>query len=256
VTPQGPGGPLTGRAAFVTGGSRGIGRAIATAMSEAGADVMIASRTAEGFEHAGRHIHAVTVDVTDEQQCRDAVRHCQDRLGGLDILVNNAGIAESAKFLDTDTDLWHRHMRTDVDAPFWTTHAALPLMLERDRGAVIFIGSVASKVGLPYVSAYVAAKHALLGLCRSLAAEFAATGLTFNCVSPFYVATQMVEETIRNIMDKTGRDRDSALQPLLSPQGRLILPEEVAAMCVLLASDLGRSITGQSIGIDGGRLQT
>jgi NAD(P)-dependent dehydrogenase (short-subunit alcohol dehydrogenase family) len=147
-------------------------------------------------------------------------------------------------------------MVTDVEGPMWLTRSALPSMMDRNRGTVIFIGSVASKLGLPYVSAYVAAKHALLGLCRSLAAEFAATGVTFNCVSPFYVATQMVEETIRNIIDKTGRSREDAMQPLLSPQGRLITPPEVAAMCVLLASDAGRSITGQSIGIDGGRLQS
>lgn len=249
-------GTLAGRVAFVTGGTQGIGRAIATAMSEAGATVVIASRSAAAFAWAGRDVHAMTVDVSSESECRAAVTDCQDQFGSLDILVNNAGIAESRKFLDVDTDLWRRHMLIDVDAAFWLTQSALPMMLTRDRGSVISIGSVASKLGLPYVAPYVSAKHALLGLTRSLAAEFAGWGVNFNCVCPYYVDTPMAEATIRNIMNKTQRDRVSASRALLSPQGRLIAPDEVAAMCVLLASDLGRSITGQSIGIDGGRLQS
>jgi NAD(P)-dependent dehydrogenase (short-subunit alcohol dehydrogenase family) len=138
--------------------------------------------------------------------------------------------------------------------PFWLTRAALPAMLERDRGAVISIGSVASRLGLPYVAAYTAAKHALLGLTRSLSAEYVNTGITFNCVCPHYADTPMTRKTVRNIVARTGRTEQEALARILPPQGRLIEPDDVAAMCVFLASPAGRSITGQAINIDGGML--
>jgi NAD(P)-dependent dehydrogenase (short-subunit alcohol dehydrogenase family) len=132
------------------------------------------------------------------------------------------------------------------------TRHAVDGMLEQKSGTVISIASVAARVGLPYISAYCVAKHGLLGLTRSLAAEYARTGLTFNCICPHYVDTPMTDATVRSIMERTGRDREAATRPLLTPQRRLIDPSEVAGVCLLLASEAGRSLNGQAIMIDGG----
>ena len=200
----------------------------------------------------GTAVHGRSLDVGDEDACRTVINDVQSEFGSLDVLVNNAGIAESVKFLEMNAEFWHQHQRIDVEAPLWLIQSALPRMIERRFGRVISIGSTAAHGGTRYVAAYVAAKHALLGLTRSLAVEYAHTPVTFNCVSPYYVNTSMAEATITNIMDKTGQTREQASASLLSPQGRLIEPDEVAAMCVYLASPAARSINGQSLIIDGG----
>jgi 3-hydroxybutyrate dehydrogenase len=245
---------LAGRVALVTGGTRGIGREVATRLADAGATVVAASRGADDFvTAAGNPVHGQILDVSDPTACQAAVAACQERHGSLDILVNNAGIAESTKFLRMTPEHWHRHLAVDVEAAVWLVQAALPSMVERGFGRVISVGSLASHLGFSYVTAYVAAKHALLGVTRSWAVEFARTALTFNCVSPYYVNTEMAETTIENIMAATGRSRDEAEALLMTPQGRIIEPDEVAEMCVYLCSDAARSVTGQSIAIDGGR---
>jgi NAD(P)-dependent dehydrogenase (short-subunit alcohol dehydrogenase family) len=250
-------GALEGQTALVTGGGRGIGRAVALAFAREGARVAVAARGEGEIESVARECGglAVPLDVTDEAACRRAVGRCLEAWGRLDVLVNNAGIATSQKFLELDLETWRRVLAVDLDGPFLVTRAALPAMLERGSGAVIAIASVASRVGAPYVAAYTAAKHGLLGLMRSLAAEHARSGVTFNCVCPAYVDTPMTERTIENIVGRTGRTREEALRALLTPQGRLVAPEEVAAVCVLLASPAGRGINGQAIGVDGGQVQ-
>ena len=254
------GGRLAGRTALVTGASRGIGRAVAIAFAREGARVALAARTVPALEEVaaacGPDAVVIELDVTDEQACAAAVRRCEDELGRLDVLVNNAGVAASQPFLRMETDFWRRIMRVDFDGPLWLTRAAVPGMLERRTGAVISVASIAAKRGFAYVSAYTAAKHALLGLTRALAVEHADSGVTFNCVCPYYVDTEMTRQTIRTIVERTGRSEDEALAPLLSPQGRLVSPEEVAAVCVLLASPDGRGITGQALNVDGGVLQS
>jgi NAD(P)-dependent dehydrogenase (short-subunit alcohol dehydrogenase family) len=259
---QAAGGPsptLVGRTALVTGASRGIGRTIALTFAAHGARVALAARSVSALEEVaaecGPDALVVELDVTDEAACREAVRRCEDTFGGLDILVNNAGIAESRPFLRADTAFWRRVMAVDVEGPMWLTQAALPSMMERQSGAVIAIASIAAKMGFAYVTAYTAAKHALLGLTRSLAVEHATSGVTFNCVCPYFVDTPMTQATIDNIAAKTGRTVEEAHAELLSPQGRLILPQEVAAVCLLLASPEGCSITGQAINVDGGACQ-
>ena len=179
----------------------------------------------------------------------------EQELGRLDVLVSNAGIAISNKFTDLDTATWRPVMAVDLEGPFFMTRAAVPGMVERGSGAIIAIASISSKVGAPYLSAYTAAKHGLLGLMRSLAAEYARRGVTFNCVCPGYVDTPMTQATIANIMARTGRTREQASEPLLTPQGRLVASAEVAAVCVLLASDAGRGINGAAINVDGGQVQ-
>lgn len=250
---------LDGMTALVTGGGRGIGRAVALAFAREGARVAVAARTQAEIEavasECGGGAIALTLDVSDEEACRRVVQDAHDRLGRLDVLVNNAGIASSHKFTDLDTATWRGILAVDLDGPFYLTRAAVPLMLEQGSGAVISIASVAARLGMPYVAAYTAAKHGLLGLMRSLAADYARRGITFNCVCPAYVDTPMTQATVANIMARTGRSQEEAVRPLLTPQGRLVTPEEVAQVCLLLASPAGRGITGQAINVDGGSHQ-
>jgi NAD(P)-dependent dehydrogenase (short-subunit alcohol dehydrogenase family) len=253
-------GRLSDRTALVTGGSQGIGRAVALAMAAEGARVAVAARTVPALDevaaHCGHDAVALALDVTDEHACGAAVTRAEEELGRIDILVNSAGVAESSPFLSTDTGTWRRIMAVDLDGPFWLIRATLPGMLERGTGAVVSIASLAARAGYPYVAAYTAAKHGLLGLTRSLAAEYARRGVTFNCVCPWYVDTPMTEAAVANIVAATGRTEEQARRHLRTPQGRLVRPDEVAEVCVLLASDAGRGINGQAINVDGGQLQS
>ena len=253
------GSALKGKVALVSGARQGIGASIVRAFIDEGAQVAALVRTkyqaAEVEPLLASAGICVYADVTDETACRAAVRDCEERLGACDILVNAAGIAVSAKFIDTDAETWRRVIATDLDGPYHLTRAALPAMLARGSGAVISIASMAGLEGAPYITAYTAAKHGLVGLTRALAAEYASSGVTFNCVCPAFVDTPMTERTIENIMLKTGRSRDAAVKALLMRQERLIPPEEVAAVCLMLASDEGRSINGEAIVIDGGPLK-
>ena len=253
-------GVLSGRAALVTGGGRGIGRAIALALAREGAQVAVAARTRSEIESVARECGeaalAIELDVADAQACARAVAECERRWGALDVLVNNAGIGAGRKFRDIDEEAWRRTLDIDLTSAFRLTRAALPRMLERKAGSVIAIASVAGKVGVAYAVDYTAAKHGLIGLMRALAVEHARSGVTFNCVCPGYVDTPMTQQTVENIVGRTGRTREDALQPLLTPQGRLVTVEEVAAVCVFLSSEAARGITGQAINVDGGAVQS
>jgi 3-hydroxybutyrate dehydrogenase len=245
---------LAGRTALVSGGGAGIGRAVALALAAAGARVAVGARDVaraqEVAERCGGSSLAVPLDVTDEASCRDAVARLE-----VEILVNNAGVASSSKFTDLDDATWRHTLEVNLTGAFRLTRAALPGMLARGRGRVVSIASTAGHVGHPYVAAYTASKHALVGLSRSLAAEYAKSGVTFNCVCPGYVDTPMTERTVENIAARTGRSPEDAQRALHTPQGRLIDPQEVADLCVYLASDAAASVTGQAIVLDGGAVQ-
>lgn len=254
---------LDGRVALVTGGGRGIGRAIALAFAAEGAHVVVAARSQNEIDRVahecsrlGRQSLALVLDVAESASCMNIVRTCEERFGRIDVLVNNAGIASSSKFIDITDDVWRQTLQVNLSGPFYMTRAALPGMLSRGEGSVISISSIAAKVGGPYIAPYTAGKHGLLGMMRALSAEYARSGITFNCVCPAYVDTPMTEGSIVTIMETTGRTREQARRALLTPQGRLIDPEEVAAVCVLLAGPLGRSINGQAINVDGGQVQS
>ncbi len=252
---------LENRIALVTGGGRGIGRAIALALAREGSRVVLAARTAQQVEDTAAEIGdeeialPVVCDVSDVANVQLMFSRVSVKFGrGPDILVNNAGIAESAPLAKTDDDLWQRHLAINLSGTFYCTRAAMPAMIERGWGRVINIASIAGKTGAPYIAAYSASKHGVLGLTRSIAMEVAAKGITVNAICPGYVDTDMTTRGIENVTAKTGRSADQALDALkkMSPQNRLITVEEVAALAILLASEEGRGINGQAINIDGG----
>lgn len=247
--------------ALVTGGGRGIGRAAALALAEAGHDVAVVSRSAHEIEAVAEQLAtlgvsslAVPVDLTDPDAIAEMVKRVSVELGPPLILVNNAGAAESHKFEGHPDELWERMLAINLTGPYLVTKACAPAMLARGWGRVINIGSVASLTGNRYIAAYTAGKHGLLGLTRALAAEWAQRGITVNLVAPGYVATAMTDASVANIMQRTGRMADEALSAItaMSPQRRLVSPEEVAAVVRLLASEAAGSINGAVIAVDGG----
>jgi 3-hydroxybutyrate dehydrogenase len=252
---------LENKLALITGGGRGIGRAIAVAFAREGASVAITSRTLEQVEKVAKEIGdktrtlPVVCDVADVNSVQKMFAAVYESFGhGPDILVNNAGIAESAPIAKTSDDLWRRHLETNLSGSFYCVRAALPSMIECEWGRIINIASIAGKTGAPYVAAYTASKHGLLGLTRSVALEVATKGITVNAICPGYVDTDMVSRGVENITNKTGRPAEEALEMLkrMNPQNRLVTAEEVAALALLLASEDGRGINGQAINVDGG----
>ncbi|MGB7925236.1 MAG: SDR family oxidoreductase, partial [Pyrinomonadaceae bacterium] len=223
----------------------------------------VAARTVEQIEavaaeisaECGTQALAVTCDVSDTESVGRAFSQVAERFGrGVDILVNNAGIAASAPVVKTNDELWQRIISINLSGTFYCTRAALPSMIEGGWGRIINVASIAGKTGAPYIAAYTASKHGVLGLTRSVAAEMAKKGITVNAICPGYVETEMAEYAVRNITSKTGKTANEALDILkaMSPQNRLVTPEEVAALALLLASHEGRGITGQAINVDGG----
>ncbi len=256
--------PLAGKRAVVTGATKGIGRSIALALAGAGADVAISARTSTDLddlkaelEGIGRRTLAITCDVTDSS----AVTHglaggVLSAWGGVDILVNNAGNAGSAKFLNHPDELWHRMLAINLTSVYYVTKAFVPAMIEQKAGRIISIASIAGKVGGKYISAYTASKHGVVGLTRALAVELNAYNITVNAICPGYVDTPMTDASVANMVARTGMSADEARQALerMSPQNRLIEPDEVASVAVFLALDTSKGITGQAINVDGGEV--
>lgn len=254
---------LRERIVLVTGGGRGIGRTIALAFAGEGALTAVGARTLEQVTgvadeistQSGRRALPLVCDVANLESVQQTFAQVKESFGrGPDILVNNAGIAESTPLSKTTDDLWQRHLGINLTGSFYCMREALPEMLDRGWGRIINIASIAGKTGAPYIAAYSASKHGLLGLTRSVALEVAEKGITVNAICPGYVDTDMTTRGIENITKKTGRSAEEALESLkrMSPQNRLITSEEVAAVALLLASEEGRGINGQAINVDGG----
>lgn len=253
--------PLQGRRAIVTGGTGGIGYSIVLALAKAGADVAVVARNparlqavAKEIEALGRRGLPVSCDITDPEQIERMAAEAGQGLGGVDILVNNAGGAESHKFLDHPDALWHKMIALNMTSTYHVTKAISPLMVEQQWGRIINIASIAAKIGGRYITAYTASKHGVLGFTRALALELIPYNITVNAICPGYVDTPMTGAAIDNIARRAGMSQAKARESLekVSPQNRLIEPEEVAAVAVMLAQDISKGITGQAINVDGG----
>jgi len=253
--------PLEGLHAVVTGAGRGIGAATARRLAEMGAAVTLVGRSVEplrelAFELAndhGRLFHAAPADVTDTAQVESAFAEAREVMGPVAILVNNAGAVESTPFLKLTEERWRALVDVNLTSAFLCTQRALPDMVEHGWGRVINVASVAGVTGIPYVSAYVAAKHGLVGLSRSLALEVAKKGVTVNAVCPGYVDTALVAGSVAALAEMTGRKGAELLDAMISqnPSGRLLTPEEVASSIAWLCHPDQAMVTGQAIVIGG-----
>jgi NAD(P)-dependent dehydrogenase (short-subunit alcohol dehydrogenase family) len=246
----------------VTGGAKGIGRALVARFLVDGSRVTALGRDEEALASiaAGLHtgaagtLRTATCDVTDEASVAAAFAALDD----IDVLVNNAGVAGSAPVARLTLEEWERHLAVNATGAFLCTRAAIGPMRERDSGAIVIVASTAGRVGAPYTAAYTASKHAAVGLMRAVAAELAGSGVRANAVCPTFVDTSMTERSIERIAEATGRSAEESRAVLAagSPLGRLLDPQEVADAVAWLASDAARSINGQTLVLDGGGIQS
>ena len=256
---------LQGRRAVVTGGSRGIGAAIARQLAEEGCRVVICARglesaneLAEEIRQGGGEAWPVACDVSREEEVEELGRRVVEQMGDPDILVNNAGIAPSASVRAQRLEDWEQVFAINVTGTFLCTRAFLPAMVEAGWGRVVNIASIAGKMGAPYISAYAASKHAVLGFTRSVAAEVAKAGVTVNAICPGYVDTPMTTGSVERIVGKTGISEEEAYAFMRSqsPQERLMQPDEIAYLALCLCDERARGINGQGIVLDGGGVQS
>ncbi|BEP53491.1 D-beta-hydroxybutyrate dehydrogenase [compost metagenome] len=252
---------LTGRHALVTGAARGIGAEIARTLAAQGAVLTLLGRDAQALQRvaetlAGSGHGVVAADVADPQAVQSAFAQARAERGAVTVLVNNAGAAESAPFLKTSVELWQRMLSVNLTGSFLCAQAALPDMLDAGWGRIVNIASTAGQKGYAYVSAYTAAKHGVIGLTRALALEVARKGITVNAVCPGYTDTDILRNSVANVVGKTGRSEADALAEFSSvnPQKRIVQPAEVADAVRWLCGEGAASVTGQSISVSGGEV--
>jgi len=253
---------LAGRHAVVTGAGRGIGTAIAAALVADGVRVSLLGRDAGNLQRVADSLGGedrafpLVADITDPVAVRSALAAARGHFGAVHLLVNNAGQAASAKFTETDEALWDRMIKVNLTGTYLATREAVPDMLAEGYGRIVNIASTSGLRGAPYISAYASSKHAVIGLTRSLALEYANHHITVNAVCPGFVDTDIVKEAIANIRNKTGRSESEARAALVAtnPQRRLIEPREVADTVMWLCRPGSESVTGQSIVLAGGEV--
>ena len=248
---------LTGKRALVTGAGRGIGRAVALRLAGPGVHLALASRTrseVEGVAEEARGRGATAAAFMADVARPDSVQALFREAGPVDILVNGAGVAPSAPLVKTSDELWRSALETNLSGTFFCLRAALPGMMERGWGRVVNLASIAGKTGYPYIAAYAASNHGVLGLTKVAALEAAERGVTVNAVCPGYVDSPMTDASVARIVEKTGLAAGDVRKRLedMSPQKRLVTAEEVAALVFFLCGDEARGITGQALSLDGG----
>jgi NAD(P)-dependent dehydrogenase (short-subunit alcohol dehydrogenase family) len=241
------------RVVVVTGGGKGIGKAVVGRFAAAGDRVVAVGRDRPALEATDASA-AEVCDVTDEDQ----VNALFERLGPIEVLINNAGAAASAPLARTTLDEWRMQLEVNATGAFLCTRAVVGGMIERGDGRIVTIASTAGLVGSRYTAAYVASKHAAVGLMRAVAAEVAGTQVTANAVCPSYVRTDMTRRSIARIVAATNRSEEDAEAALIAstPLGRLLEPDEVAFAVAFLAAPEAAAINGQTLVLDGGGLQT
>jgi len=253
---------LAGMHAVVTGASRGIGAVVAAALVADGVRVSLLGRDEESLRRVAADLgpdttaSGITTDVTQSDSVQKAFSVARERFGPVQLLINNAGQAASAKFTDTDEALWNRLIAVNLNGTYLCSRQAIPDMLQAGFGRIVNVASIAGLRGAAYISAYVSSKHAVIGLTRSLALEYATRNITVNAICPGYVDTDIVKSAVANIASKTGRSESEALAALIStnPQRRLIDPREVANTVMWLCRPGSQSVTGQSIVLAGGEV--
>ena len=249
---------LQGKAALVTGAASGIGLAIARAFAREGAKVCVADVNAKGAEAAAREVSGlpVAMDVTDERQVDAGVAACARELGSVDVMVSNAGIQHIAPIVDFSYADWRRVVGIHLDGGFLLTRACLREMKQRGRGGtLLYMGSVHSQEASPLKSAYVAAKHGLLGLCRAAAKEGAAFGVRSNIICPGFVRTPLVEKQIPEQARDLGISEERVIREVMlknTVDGEFTTTGDVAEVAVFLASFPTNALTGQSLNITHG----
>ena len=243
---------------FVTGAGAGVGRAIALRFARDSCSVSVVGRTASRLHETadlvtscGGVARTFVCDVAVRQDVQRTVAAAERELGPIDLLVNNAGVAESAPFASMDDEMWERTIAINLHGTYHCMRAIAPGMFARRSGRIINIASSAGKVGYPYTAAYVASKHAVLGLTRSVAIEAASKGVTVNAICPGWIASDMTARSVARIVARTGKTGEAAQKILeeMNPQGRLIEPEEVAEVVAFLASADGAGTNGEAIDI-------
>ena len=244
------------RHVLITGGGRGIGAEIARRFAALGDRITVLSRSRDEVEKIADEVggYGIRCDVGEPASVEAAFMAA----GPVDILINNAGIARSSPVLKTDVRVWEEHIKVNLTGSFLCSLKVLPGMVSRSRGRIINIASVAGLKGYPYLAAYCASKHGLIGLTRALAAEYSNQGVTVNAICPGYVDGSMLTQSIQNIVDKTGRPNDEVRHELVSqnPQGRFLDASEIAAMAIFLASEEARGVNGQAMTVCGGALNS